>query len=72
MRRQYASKLNVTTRVTTIAVTAITAKRRKRGRAMPFFFQYFFYSHIFIDVMNPLLASDRQCPGGFHLIAIYC
>jgi hypothetical protein len=39
---------------------------------MPFFFNTFFYSHIFIDVMNSLLASDHQCLGGFHLIAIYC
>jgi hypothetical protein len=48
MRRQYASKLNVTTRATTyIDVIAITAKRRKRGRALPIFFNTFSYSHIF-------------------------
>jgi hypothetical protein len=55
MRRQYASKLIVTTRATTIYVTAIiviyvTATiviRRKRGRALRIFFNTFSYSQIF-------------------------
>jgi hypothetical protein len=42
MRRQYASKLNVTTRVTTIALTAITPKKTQKRNSFADFFQHFF------------------------------
>jgi hypothetical protein len=72
MRRQYASKLNVTTRVTTIGVTAITPIKTQKRKSFADFFQYFFLFTYIFDAINPLLASDHQCPGGFCLIATYC
>jgi hypothetical protein len=72
MRRQYASELNVTTRVTTIDVTAIIPIKTQKRKSFADFFQYFFLLTYIFDAINPLLANDHLCPGGFHLIATYC
>ena len=53
-------------------VTAITPIKTQRRKSFADFFQYFFLLTYIFDAINPLLANDHLCPGGFHLIATYC